>query len=175
MSKGDKESAQIDVFETSWGWVAVAASFRGIRGTTLPVKTPERAMEQLGESLFGISGDLIPGAFPEFQRQVEDYLSGEREVMEVPLDLHGAPPFFRRAWQACCTIPRGETRSYAWLAAQAGSPKALRAAGQAMARNRVPLVVPCHRVIGADGEMHGFGGGDLGLKARLLRLEQGSG
>ena len=175
MSKGNEESVQIDAFETSWGWVAVAASAQGIRCATLPEETLERAMEQLGGSLHGASGVLTPGAFPEFQRQVEDYLSGDRKVVEVPLDLRGAPPFFRRAWQACRTIPRGETRSYAWLAAQAGSPKAMRAAGQAMARNRVPLAVPCHRVIGADGGLHGFGGAGLGLKARLLRLEQGSG
>ena len=93
--------------------------------------------------------------------------------MEAPLDLSGAPEFFRRAWQACRSIPAGETRSYGWLAAQAGRPRAARAAGQAMARNPVPLVVPCHRVVGSDGHLRGFGGG-LPMKAWLLSLDQGT-
>ena len=82
------------------------------------------------------------------------------------------PPFFRAAWEACLTIPRGETRSYAWVAAAAGSPGAFRAAGQAMARNRLAVVVPCHRVIGSDGGLHGYGGGGLDKKAKLLNMER---
>ena len=65
----------------------------------------------------------------------------------------------------------GETRSYGWLAEQAGSPLAVRAAGQAMARNRWPLIIPCHRVIGSDGGLHGYGAGGLVVKARLLAME----
>ena len=67
--------------------------------------------------------------------------------------------------------PAGETQTYLWLAEKAGSPKAVRAAGQAMARNRVPLIIPCHRVIGRDGGLHGFAGPGIGMKARLLELE----
>ena len=87
------------------------------------------------------------------------------------MDFAGAPPFFSAAWKACRSIPAGETRSYAWLAAEAGSPLAVRAAGQAMARNRFALVIPCHRVIASDGDLRGYGAGGLKVKAQLLNME----
>ena len=89
---------------------------------------------------------------------------------DVTLDVEGVAPFTLAAWEACVRIPKGETRSYGWLAAEAGRPGAARAAGQAMARNRFPPLVPCHRVIGSTGSLHGYGGG-LALKARLLEAE----
>ena len=76
------------------------------------------------------------------------------------------------AWDACRRIPPGETRSYAWLAQAAGRPLAARAAGQSMARNRLAMIIPCHRVIGSDGGLHGYGAGGLGVKARLLDMER---
>jgi len=79
--------------------------------------------------------------------------------------------FFKKAWEVCRTIPFGETRSYRWLAEKAGNIRAARSAGQAMARNRLPLLVPCHRVVASDGSLHGFGGGGLPLKSRLLEME----
>ena len=94
-------------------------------------------------------------------------------VLEAFVAEHGATPFHRQAWQACMSIPFGETRTYKWLATQAGKPKAPRAAGQSMARNRLPIVVPCHRVIAADGGLRGFGAGatQLDLKQSLLSME----
>lgn len=86
-------------------------------------------------------------------------------------------PFHRKCWEACRTIPRGETRTYAWLAAAAGSPKAIRAAGQAMRRNPLPIVVPCHRVVATTG-IGGFAGDAapdcerVSLKVQLLALER---
>ena len=93
-------------------------------------------------------------------------------MSEIALDLEDAPPFFAAAWEACRRIPPGETRSYRWLAAEAGRPLAARAAGQAMARNRLALVIPCHRVIGSDGDLHGYGAGGLAVKAQLLEIER---
>ena len=92
---------------------------------------------------------------------------------EILLELSAVTPFFRAAWEACRSIPYGETRSYAWLAAEAGSPLAMRAAGQSMARNRFSLIIPCHRVIASDGGLGGYGGGGLTVKARLLQMELG--
>lgn len=86
-------------------------------------------------------------------------------------------PFQRKCWEACRTIPYGQTRTYAWLAEQAGSPRAVRAAGQAMRRNPMPVVVPCHRVVGAGGWIGGFAGdasptgATVGLKKYLLGIE----
>ena len=103
---------------------------------------------------------------------LERYFQGDATALgEIKLDLGAAPPFFAAAWEACRRIPPGETRSYQWLAAEAGNPRAARAAGQAMAKNRWALVVPCHRVIGSDGDLHGYGAGGLRVKARLLQME----
>ena len=100
-------------------------------------------------------------------------MQGDMSALEnIALDLSNAPPFFGAAWEACRRIPAGETRSYAWLAAEAGNPLAVRAAGQAMARNRFALIVPCHRVIASDGDLRGYGAGGLRVKAKLLDMER---
>ena len=131
--------------------------------------TPGEASDELGPQ--GTQAQHDPDALKAIRHDVEAYLKGEENAFEnITLDLEDAPPFFRAAWEACRTIPRGETRSYAWLAAAAGRPGASRAAGQAMARNRLSIVIPCHRVIGSDGGLHGYGGG-LDKKAHLLELE----
>jgi methylated-DNA-[protein]-cysteine S-methyltransferase len=161
-----------DILQTPWGWVGVIASAKGIRRTTLPAATPDQALSEMEPEVR--EADEQPGAFREFHRQVEEYLNGERTHWDVELDLEGATEFFRQAWEACQSIPAGETRTYGWLAAEAGRPGASRAAGQAMARNPIPLVIPCHRVIGSDGHLHGFGGSGLPLKARLLALDRGT-
>ncbi len=82
----------------------------------------------------------------------------------------GGTPFQRKVWRAIATIPWGKTRSYAWLAKKAGSPKAYRAAAQACGANPLPRIIPCHRVIASDGTLGGFSGG-LSLKRKLLLLE----
>jgi methylated-DNA-[protein]-cysteine S-methyltransferase len=115
-----------------------------------------------------------PNAFTEVVECLHRYAAGDRTALdEIGLDFSGVTPFFSAAWNACRSIPAGETRSYAWLAAEAGSPLAMRAAGQAMARNRFSLIIPCHRVIASDGGLGGYGGGGLGVKARLLQMELG--
>ncbi len=103
-------------------------------------------------------------------RQLQEYFSGQRKVFDVPLDLHGSEHQLR-LWRALCSIPYGETWTYGELARRVGLPlAAARAAGRACATNPAPVVVPCHRVIGSDGKLHGFGGG-LWRKEALLELE----
>ena len=94
------------------------------------------------------------------------------DFRDVLLDTRRATAFQLRVWDVVRGIPRGQVQSYAWVAAQAGSPQAARAVGQAMASNPFPIVVPCHRVVGQDGGLTGFGGG-LNMKRDLLRLEAG--
>ena len=105
----------------------------------------------------------------EAVRQLRAYFQGELRRFELPLDLAGTA-FQRRAWLELTRIPYGETRSYLEMARAIGAPKAVRAVGAANGANPVAIVVPCHRVIGAGGNLVGYGGG-LALKRRLLELE----
>ena len=163
------------VFQTEQGWVGLLASQSGIRRSTLPCETPDLSILSLGPEISGSTEDAaklgdVPGLLVA-------YLSGkEVDLSIVDLDLGDATEFYIRAWNACRSIPRGETRTYGWLARQAGNPNASRAAGQTMARNRVPLIVPCHRVVGSDGSLRGFGSGSerLDLKRWLLDMESGT-
>jgi len=101
--------------------------------------------------------------------QLSEYFTGERRSFQLPLAPRGTG-FQRSVWNALADIPYGETRSYAQLAAGIGKPNAMRAVGAANGRNPLPIVLPCHRVIGADGSLTGFGGG-LPTKHFLLTLE----
>jgi methylated-DNA-[protein]-cysteine S-methyltransferase len=106
----------------------------------------------------------------ETERQLEEYFAGVRTDFTVRLDLAGTE-FQKAVWQALLTIPFGETRTYADIARQIGHPKAYRAMGAANGRNPVSIIVPCHRAIGSDGQLHGFAGG-LDAKRYLLALER---
>ena len=103
------------------------------------------------------------------RRQLGEYFGGEQTRFDIPLDLRGTA-FQRRAWNALRRIPPGATRSYAEQAAAIGRPAAVRAVARANGDNRIAIVVPCHRVIGSDGSLTGYGGG-LWRKRRLLELE----
>jgi methylated-DNA-[protein]-cysteine S-methyltransferase len=105
----------------------------------------------------------------EAERQLGEYFGGRRKTFALKLDLAGTA-FQRKVWNALLTIPFGETRSYAQIARQIGSPAAVRAVGAANGKNPVSIVAPCHRVIGSTGKLTGFAGG-LDVKARLLSLE----
>ena len=110
------------------------------------------------------------GAFGDLPQRLLRYFSGERVAFNDGIDLSALTGFQRAVLEAARAIPYGEVRSYGWLAKQVGKPKAARAVGQALARNPVPIVVPCHRVIGGDGGLTGFSSG-LGMKKRLLETE----
>lgn len=105
----------------------------------------------------------------ETARQLDEYFAGTRHAFDLPLAPRGTE-FQRNVWHTLATIPFGETISYAQLAGRVGKPTATRAVGAANGRNPLPIVLPCHRVIGADGSLTGFGGG-LPTKRFLLQLE----
>ena len=102
-------------------------------------------------------------------RQLREYFDGERRAFDLPLELSGTP-FQRRAWLALADVPYGTTRSYGEQARRLGAPGAARAVGAANGRNPLPIVLPCHRLVGADGSLTGYGGG-LEIKRALLDLE----
>jgi methylated-DNA-[protein]-cysteine S-methyltransferase len=109
------------------------------------------------------------GAFADAAAQLEAYFTGELTEFDLELDMVGTE-FQRRVWEALLTIPYGETRSYGEIALQIGSPGASRAVGLANGHNPIGIIVPCHRVIGANGSLTGYGGG-LHRKKSLLELE----
>jgi methylated-DNA-[protein]-cysteine S-methyltransferase len=111
-------------------------------------------------------------AFADAIRQLSEYFGGERREFDLPLALHGNE-FELRVWAALLEIPYGETASYGEIARTIGTPTAARAVGLANGRNPIALIVPCHRVIGADGSLTGYGGG-LPRKRYLLDLEAGA-
>ncbi len=160
-----------DIFETEMGWVAVVANENGVVRMSLPERLFERAYDHVRPEIE--HAELEPDAVSHVRQQVRAYCAGKPvDLTQIPIDMSSMSPFFKKAREACRSIPSGETRTYAWLADQAGNVRAARGAGQAMAKNPVALLVPCHRVIGSDGELHGFGGGEgLPMKARLLRME----
>lgn len=107
----------------------------------------------------------------EARHQLEDYFAGTRRSFDVPL-LPAGTPFQQAVWQALLAIPYGETTSYGEIARRIGRPRAVRAVGAANGANPIPVIIPCHRVIGANGSLTGYGGG-LPIKQRLLALERG--
>lgn len=120
-----------------------------------------------------------PGAWPEdleqavlkqVSQQLTEYFAGQRSDFDVPLDLRCGTAFQQSVWQALLKIPLGETLSYGQISQQIGNPAAVRAVGGAVGRNPVSIIVPCHRVIGSNGTLTGYGGG-LDRKTALLRLE----
>ncbi|MCH6163712.1 methylated-DNA--[protein]-cysteine S-methyltransferase [Streptomyces marispadix] len=117
----------------------------------------------------GALGPRDPGGFDEARRQLEEYFTGERRQFDLPLAPRGEP-FRQRVWQLLRHIPYGETRSYGQLARELGDPALAQAVGAANGRNPLSVVVPCHRVVGADGSLTGYAGG-LERKRALLELE----
>lgn len=115
-------------------------------------------------------GELTP-LLSEAQRQLCEYFAGERREFSLPLNPRGTE-FQKRVWRALETIPYGETRCYQQIAEAIGQPRATRAVGMANNRNPLPILIPCHRVIGKDGSLTGYGGG-LDIKKALLSLETG--
>jgi methylated-DNA-[protein]-cysteine S-methyltransferase len=157
--------------DTPLGRVVIDATARGLSRVVLPGEKSDHASR--GET-------RPPGSCPAFasaeahlvraEREIREYLAGRRRAFTVPVDLSGLPPFHEKVLRALCRVPYGRTVTYGQLAARVARPRAARAVGQVMARNPVPLVVPCHRVVATGGGLGGFGGG-LDLKRRLLAIE----
>jgi methylated-DNA-[protein]-cysteine S-methyltransferase len=126
---------------------------------------------QPGPAALGVPGDVAGEPFATAAAQLAAYFAGELTRFDVPLEL-GGTPFQRKVWAALRAVPYGQTVTYGQLAAAIGAPGSSRAVGLANGRNPVSIVVPCHRVVGADGSLTGYGGG-LPRKRFLLDFERG--
>lgn len=148
--------------ESPWGELLLTSN-----GTAL-TRLYLRPGERIGE---GWVRDDNAAPFPAARRQLAEYFAGTRREFDLPLDSRGTP-FQQEVWAELCRIPYGQTISYGELARRVGNPAAARAVGLANGRNPLAIIVPCHRVIGANGKLVGFGGG-LDRKKILLDLEAG--
>jgi methylated-DNA-[protein]-cysteine S-methyltransferase len=147
--------------ESPIGRMLVTRDEQGITGLDLPEGRHPRRVRP------GWQRD--DAAFEDVRTQLGEYFAGTRREFDLPLHMIGAP-FQRRVWETLCAIPYGETTSYGKIAAALGDPGSARAVGAANGQNPVPIIVPCHRVIGADGSLTGYGGG-LPTKRWLLDHE----
>jgi methylated-DNA-[protein]-cysteine S-methyltransferase len=154
-----------DTFDSPYGAMLLAASERGLSGVYFNRQKhhPKR----------GADWQHAPGNahLKKAKKQLAEYFGGKRKAFELDLDPAGSP-FQKRVWKEIAGVPYGETISYGELARRAGFPEGARAAGAATGRNPIGIVVPCHRIVGANGKLTGYAGG-LDKKRALLALESG--
>ncbi len=153
---------------TPIGRLVVIASRRGLLRIDFAVGEDSRGISPKGVRTAGANKEARQHLAAAV-RQLRDYFVGRRSTFDLPLDLTGTP-YQQRVWRALQHVPFGRTLSYGELATRLGTPRSARAVGRACATNPVPVVVPCHRVVGGDGALHGYDGG-LWRKQRLLELE----
>ncbi len=162
------------VFPSPWGWMGVSGASIGLTHLVLPHSSAGEAEQ----ALFTVGARrAVPGkedsqnpVFQDLARRLKLYFEGHEVSFPDKVDLAAATPFQREVWLALRDIPYGKTVSYGELAFKSGRPSAARAIGQALHRNPLPIILPCHRVVGSSGKLTGYAGG-VDLKRRLLELE----
>ena len=161
------------IFETKFGWMGLQKDDIGLIKSTIPTYSRETCLEEVLSP--DKSSVLKIYEFMNLIERIQKYLSGSSDdFKEISVSVGKNGSFFEKSWLACREVPAGETRSYSWLAVQAGNSKATRAAGQAMANNPLPIIIPCHRIIGKSGNLTGYGKGSkhLLLKEKLIEIEK---
>lgn len=166
-ASSDRPELVYATFTTAWGWLGALAGPNGLTRLTMPKRT--RAVARVGVVVPGAKIDTE--AFASAIRQLQAYFAGRHPRFDLAIDLSALPPFTAAVLHAASSILYGQVATYGDLARQVGKPGASRAVGQAMGRNPVPIVVPCHRVISSTG-LGGFSAEEgVDLKARLLAHE----
>lgn len=160
------------IFATGWGQVAAVWSAGGLWALSFPRASAAEALASLKTDVSG-AVEAYPAWADGLDRELKRYFAGERLDFTVPVDWDGYTPFQAAVLRHTAAIPYGVVEGYGQVARAIGHPGAARAVGGALHINRTPVVVPCHRVVGADGRLVGFGGG-LDRKKALLDLEAGS-
>ena len=157
-----------DFVDSPMGTLFVATTERGLARIVYDAD-PERELDTLART-FGLRILRSPAPIDRARRELDEYFEGRRRRFDLPLDLQLLADFNRRVLRELARVPYGEVVTYGELAARAARPRAARAVGTVMNRNPLPIVLPCHRVIGANGKLVGYGGG-LDRKEALLRHE----
>jgi len=162
------------LFDTPIGTCAVAWSGRGIAGLQLPEASPAATRARVKRRWPGAAeARSVPAGVQRALGRVQALLAGDAiDLADIPLDLDASPEFHRKVYEVARTIPPGRTMTYGDIAKRLGVPHESREVGQALGRNPVAIIVPCHRVLGADGRMGGFSAnGGVSTKRRMLEIE----
>jgi methylated-DNA-[protein]-cysteine S-methyltransferase len=155
-----------DLADSPVGELLLATTERGLCRIAY---RPDDALDELASD-FGARVLRVPRRVDPVRRELEEYFEGSRREFDLPLDLSAVSAFHREALHELARVPYGQVTTYGALARKVGQPSAARAIGGAMNRNPIPIVLPCHRVVGANGSLVGYAGG-LDRKIQLLRLE----
>jgi len=156
-----------DLADSPVGELLVATTERGLCRIAFE---PDEVVDELSQT-FGRRVLRVPSRLDTVRRQLDEYFEGRREAFELEPDIAVLPEFQRRVLDELARVPYGQLTTYGALAGRIGQPRAARAVGGALNRNPVPIVLPCHRVVGANGSLTGYAGG-LHIKRRLLELER---
>ena len=158
------------VLQSPWGWIGISETFKGIDGIVLPQRS-KRVVESDLRKMRGMPLELRDSTrLRTAYSQLLDYLVGDRKTFDLPVDDSQGTPFQRRVWHVLQQVPYGTLRSYQWIATRVGGRRYARAVGSAVGANPLPIVIPCHRIVGQDASLGGFSGG-LPMKRKLLTLE----
>jgi methylated-DNA-[protein]-cysteine S-methyltransferase len=157
-----------DFTDSPVGELLLAATDRGLCRIAYDPE-PDRALDELARD-HGVRVLRSAKPLDETRRELDDYFEGRRHEFDLEVDLTAVTDFHRMVLRELARVPYGETATYGALAARVGKPKSARAIGGAMNRNPIPIVLPCHRIVGAHGDLTGYAGG-LERKRALLRLE----
>ena len=163
-----REGLKYITFSSDVGWLGILGSAKGLLCLTLPQRSAQEAHQLLGDRVNHATWS--PHSFDDLIQRLRTYFGAHQVDFPDRLDLSGATPFQRQVWEVTRLIPYGETRSYGWVAEQVGRPRAVRAVGQALAQNQLPVTIPCHRVVNTDAKLGGYRGG-VEMKKYLLHLE----
>jgi methylated-DNA-[protein]-cysteine S-methyltransferase len=157
------------LFDTCQGWMGVIGSEGGLNAVILPKTSPKLVIDLLKID-FVFSCDISSTCLGDLPQRLGMYMEGKYVEFPDKLDLGEATDFQQKVWQVTKTIPYGQVRSYSWVAHEIDSKNSARAVGQALARNPIPIVIPCHRVLTRNGKLGGFSAG-IETKKLLLNLE----
>jgi len=171
--RNTKNSLYYYIFHTQYGYLGLASSDKGLRAVVLPNKNKVVVKKKLLSMSVDTETILIENKskLNSYYRQICDYFRGISKTFYLKLDLRGYSDFSQSVWRVVQRIPYGETRSYSWIAKEIGKSKSARAIGNALGKNPIPIIIPCHRVLKKDGSLGGFSSG-LGWKRFLLDLEK---
>lgn len=162
------------LFDTAIGRCAIAWGRRGVLATSFPDVGERRTRTRLLRAVPGAREAIPPPATAAAIAAITALLAGDADdLRSIPVDFATAPPFDRSVWETARTVAPGETITYGEIAQRIGAPQEAREVGKALGRNRCPIVVPCHRVVAADGKLGGFSApGGIATKRRLLEIER---